>query len=127
MGLPVQTAMIIDDDDDLGLLLSAILESRKVHALAVNNLDEAEECLAYMKPTVIFLDNNFPGGLGVNFIRKIKSFDEEIKIIMMTADTSAWIREKAVEEGINYFLRKPFSKKAIDLVLDKLNFRKVDA
>ena len=127
MGLPVQTAMIIDDDDDLGLILSAILETRKVHALAVNSLGEAEECLAYMKPTVIFLDNNFPDGLGVNFIRKIKSFDQEIKIIMMTADTSAWIREKAVEEGINYFLRKPFNKKAIDLVLDKLNFRKVDA
>ena len=127
MGLPVQTAMIIDDDDDLGLILSAILESRKVHTLAVNNLDEAEECLAYMKPTVIFLDNNFPDGLGVNFIRKIKSFDQEIKIIMMTADTSTWIREKAVEEGINYFLRKPFNKKAIDLVLDKLNFRKTNA
>ncbi|MGZ8558736.1 MAG: response regulator [Chitinophagaceae bacterium] len=126
MGQPVQTAMIIDDDDDLGLILSAILESRKVHALAVNSLDEAEEFLTYMKPTVIFLDNNFPGGLGVNFIRKIKSFDQDIKIIMMTADTSAWIREKAVEEGINYFLRKPFSKKAIDLVLDKLNFRKAN-
>ena len=127
MGLPVQTAMIIDDDDDLGQILSAILETRKVHALAVNTLIEAEEYLAYMKPTVIFLDNNFPDGLGINFIRKIKAFDEEIKIIMMTADQSNWIREKAVEEGINYFLRKPFSKKAIDLVLDKLNFRKVDA
>ena len=126
MGLPVQTAMIIDDDDDLGQILSAILESRKVHAMAVNSLGEAESYLAYLKPTVIFLDNNFPEGLGINFIRKIKSFDEEIKIIMMTGDQSNWIREKAVEEGINYFLRKPFSKKAIDLVLDKLNFRKVN-
>ena len=125
MGLPVQTAMIIDDDDDLGHLLSAILEARKVFALIINTLEEAEENLAHLKPTVIFLDNNFPRGLGVNFIRKIKSFDEEIKIIMMTADESSWIREKAIEEGINYFLRKPFSKKAIDHVLDKLNFRKV--
>ena len=127
MGLPVQTAMIIDDEDDLGHLLSVILESRKIHALTVNNLEEAEEYLGYLKPTVIFLDNNFPGGLGINFIRKIKCIDEEIKIIMMTADPSPWIREKAVEEGINYFLRKPFTKKAIDLVLDKLNFRKADA
>jgi DNA-binding response OmpR family regulator len=127
MGLPVQTAMIIDDDDDLGHLLSSILETRKVHTLIVNTLEEAEDYLGYLKPTVIFLDNNFPGGLGINFIQKIKSFDEEIKIIMMTADESEWIREKAVEEGINYFLRKPFSKKAIDHVLDKLNFRKVSA
>lgn len=125
MGLPVQTAMIIDDDDDLVQLLSAILEARKIYVLTVNTLDEAEGYLAYMKPTVIFLDNNFPTGLGINFIRKIKSSDEDIKIIMMTADASTWIREKAIEEGINYFLRKPFTKKAIDHVLDKLNFRKV--
>ena len=127
MGLPVQTAMIIDDDDDLGHLLSAILETRKIHVMIINTLDEAEEYLDYLKPTVIFLDNNFPGGLGINFIRKIKSVDDDIKIIMMTADPSTWIREKAVEEGIHYFLRKPFSKKAIDHVLDKLNFRKVGA
>ena len=124
MGSPVQTAMIIDDEEDLGHLLSVILEARKVYSLTVNSLEEAERCLSYLKPTVIFLDNNFPTGLGINFIRKIKSIDDEIKIIMMTADPSPWIREKAVEEGINYFLRKPFSRKAIDAVLDKLNFRK---
>lgn len=125
MGIPVQTAMIIDDDDDLGQLLGSILETRKIHVLIVNTLEEAEEYLTYLKPTVIFLDNNFPGGLGINFIRRIKSFDEEIRIIMMTADASTWIREKAIEEGIDYFLRKPFSKKAIDHVLDKLKFRRV--
>ena len=125
MGLPVQTAMIIDDEADLGLLLSAILEARKIHTLVVSSLEEAENYLTYLKPSVIFLDNNFPQGLGINFIHKIKESDEEIKIIMMTADPSPWIREKAVNEGINYFLRKPFTRRAVDLVLDKLNFRRV--
>ena len=125
MGLPVQTAMIIDDEADLGLLLSTILEARKIHTLVVNNLEEAENYLTYLKPSVIFLDNNFPHGLGINFIHKIKESDEEIKIIMMTADPSPWIREKAVNEGINYFLRKPFTRRAVDLVLDKLNLRKI--
>lgn len=124
MGIPVQTAMIIDDDADLTGLLENILKDRKIHVLSVHTLQEAEDCLTYMKPTVIFLDNSFPDGLGVNFIRNIKSSDEEIKIIMMTADTALWIREKAIEEGINYFLRKPFSRKSIDIVLDKLNFRR---
>ena len=124
MGTLVQTAMIIDDDIDLSNLLAVILENRKIHALTVHSLQEAEEFLSYMKPTVIFLDNSFPEGLGVNFIKNIKSIDEEIKIIMMTADTSIWIEEKAFEEGINYFLKKPFSKKVIDGVLDELHFRK---
>jgi DNA-binding NtrC family response regulator len=108
MGLPVQTAMIIDDDVDLACLLENILKDRTIHVL-------------------VFLDNSFPDGLGVNFIRSIKSSDAAIKIIMMTADTSLWIKEKAIAEGIYYFLRKPFSRKSIDIVLDKLNFRKAPA
>lgn len=124
MGTQLQTAMIIDDDADLGALLASILEARKIHVLTVKTLTEAEEYLAYLKPTVIFLDNSFPEGLGVNFIRTIKSADEEIKIIMMTADSAAWIEEKASDEGVNYFLKKPFSTILINNVLDGLNFRR---
>lgn len=121
MGVQVQTAMIIDDDVDLGFLLTAILEERKIHTMAVHSLSEAEECLSYMKPTVIFLDNSFPDGLGINFIRNIKSADEDIKIVMMTADSANWIEEKARNEGISYFIRKPINKKTIGVALDQLN------
>jgi DNA-binding response OmpR family regulator len=123
MGVRVQTAMIIDDDVDLSQLLATILETRKIHTLTVHTLQEAEDYLAYLKPTIIFLDNSFPEGLGVNFIKNIKSADEEIKIIMMTADTSLWIEQKAFDEGINYFVKKPFSSQIINGVLDKLKFR----
>ena len=113
--------MIIDDDEDLAGLLVPMLEARKILALPVHSLHEAEECLGYMKPTVIFLDNSFPDGLGINFIRNIHLADEEIKIIMMTADSAKWIEEKAKAEGINYFLKKPFSAAAINTILDKLD------
>ena len=116
--------MIIDDDEDLGCLLMATLEARKILALPVHSLHEAEEYLSYMKPTFIFLDNSFPEGLGINFIRNIHLADEEIKIIMMTADSAQWIEEKAKAEGINYFIRKPFSKEAINNILDNLEFRR---
>jgi DNA-binding NtrC family response regulator len=121
MGMLAKTAMIIDDDEDLAGLLTSMLEARKILALPVHSLDEAEEYLSYMKPNVIFLDNSFPEGLGINFIRTIHMADEEIKIIMMTADSASWIEEKAKEEGINYFLRKPFSKETIDTILDRLD------
>ena len=119
-----KTAMIIDDDEDLGLLLTSMLEERKILALPVHSLTEAEDFLSYMKPTVIFLDNSFPEGLGINFIRNIHLADEEIKIIMMTADSAKWIEDKAKAEGINYFLRKPFSKETINTILDGLELRK---
>lgn len=124
MGNSVQTAMIIDDDPDLGLLMMSTLEKRKIHCMAVHSLPEAAEYLTYLKPTIIFLDNSFPEGLGINFIQDIRSADKEIKIIMMTADGEKWIEEKALEEGVVGFLKKPFSPQTLNKILDKLNFRK---
>src|SRR5688500_9549675 len=115
-----KTAMIIDDDKDLGRLLIPMLEARKILTLPVYSLHEAEEYLSYMKPNVIFLDNSFPDGLGVNFIRNIHLANKEIKNIKKTGGSGKWIEKKAKAEGINYFLRKPFSMEAINTILDKL-------
>jgi two-component system, response regulator YcbB len=119
-----KTAMIIDDDIDFSNLLTNILEKRKIHVLTVHSLTEAEEYLRYLKPTIVFLDNSFPEGLGINFIHCIKEVDADIKVIMMTGDTANWIHEKAVEEGIDFFLNKPLNIHMIDAVLDELNFEK---
>lgn len=118
MGTPVQTAMIIDDNVDLTALLTTTLEKRKIHTMAVHSLPEAKNYLTYLKPSVVFLDNSFPEGLGVNFIRQIRSADEEIKIVMMTADRDKWIEEKAKAEGVSHFLLKPFSTDLLNSVLD---------
>ena len=124
MGLRAQTAMIIDDDGDLTYLLENILKTRKMNVMSVHSLHEAENCLAQSKPNVIFLDNGFPDGMGVNFISSIKSTGNDIQIIMMTSDPSAWIKEKAMKEGAHYFIEKPFSRTTIDHVLDQLNMKK---
>ena len=122
----VQTAMIIDDDTDFCELMTNILERRKVHVLTVHTLKEAQDYLGYLKPSVIFLDNSFPEGLGINFIKHIRSVDEAIKLVMMTGDTAYWIRAKAKEEGIDYFLPKPLNLETINAVLDELRFKKAE-
>jgi DNA-binding NtrC family response regulator len=121
----IQTAMIIDDDVDFSELLTLVLEQRKIHVLSVHTMLEAEDYLTYLKPRVVFLDNSFPEGLGINFIRSIKSFDENIKVVMMTGDRAQWIHEKAIEEGVDYFLEKPLNKALLNTVLDQLKFKKV--
>jgi DNA-binding response OmpR family regulator len=121
----IQTAMIIDDDVDFSELLTLVLEQRKIHVLSVYTMQEAEDYLSYLKPMVVFLDNSFPEGLGINFIRNIKSFDKNIKIVMMTGDRAQWIHDKAIEEGVDYFLEKPLSKEVLNTVLDELKFKRI--
>jgi DNA-binding NtrC family response regulator len=113
--------MIVDDDDDLTYLLENILKTRNIEVLSMHSLRDARECLACTKPDVIFLDNSFPDGIGVNFIGNIKSTGDDIQIIMMTSDTSAWVRKRAMEEGAHYFLEKPFSRQTIDELLDQVH------
>ena len=124
-GMLAKTAMIIDDDVDFSTLLTNFLERRKIHVLTVHTLAEAEDYLSYLKPTIVFLDNSFPEGLGINFIHCIKEVDPQIKVIMMTGDTADWIYEKAVAEGIDYFLQKPLNFQKINAVLDELNVEKI--
>ena len=117
MSVRVQTAMIVDDDQDMAQLLAVILEKRKIHVMSVHSLAEAEMYLSYLKPTMVFLDNSFPDGLGINFIKQIRLADEGIKIIMITADSAQWIEQKAFSEGTDYFLRKPLTMSSLDHVL----------
>jgi len=119
-------AMIVDDDDDLTYLLENILKTRNIKVLSAHSLRDARECLASSTPDVVFLDNSFPDGIGVNFIGNIKSTGNNIQIIMMTSDTSAWVRKRAMEEGAHYFLEKPFSKTTIDQLLDQVNLHNTD-
>jgi len=119
-------AMIIDDDDDLTYLLENILKTRNINVLSVHSLHEAQDCLAYSKPNVVFLDNSFPDGVGLNFIGNIKSKWDDTPIIMMTSDPSAMVKKRAMEEGAHYFLEKPFSKTTIDQLLDQVNLINTD-
>jgi DNA-binding NtrC family response regulator len=118
--------MIVDDDDDLTYLLENILKTRNIEVMSVHSLRDARECLASSRPDMIFLDNSFPDGMGLNFISSIKSKGDDIQIIMMTSDASAWVRRKAMEEGAHYFLEKPFNKKIIDQLLDRVHLNNGD-
>ena len=99
--------LIVDDDDDLCLVLAARL--RNICPVHVeHNLGNAERYLMKEKPLIILLDNNLPDGLGVRYIRHVLDLYPDIKIVLMTADTSARLNESAILEGAIRFIAKPF-------------------
>lgn len=113
MSSSANAALIIDDDPDVCHLLVKALAANNIRVATAHTLQEAEECLKKIKPKLVLLDNNLPDGLGIDFIKRIKSFDKKIKVIMITGDTSNNIRERAQKEGIHSFLSKPFSMETI--------------
>ena len=114
--------LIIDDETDICYLLSTLLKQKNLEADYVNTLSDAAMALKKATPELIFLDNHLPDGLGMNFIEYIKLHYPTAKIIMITAHDTAADRQKAITEGADYFIGKPFTRdiiyKAVDHVMN---------
>ena len=104
-------SLIIDDETDICFLLVAILQNENIKNVCVNNLNDALLFLQSHDPAIIFLDNKLPDGSGVEYIRAIKKNHPNTRIIMITAHDN--FRDKAIKEGADDFITKPFSRSSI--------------
>ena len=114
-------ALIIDDELDICFLLKSILRKRDLDVNYVNRLEDAKIALRANTPTIIFLDNHLPDGLGIDFISYVKANYPATKIIMITAHDTPEDRTRAVQQGVDMFLGKPFTKDAITTALNKVS------
>ncbi len=112
--------LIIDDETDICYLLSTLLKQKNLDTDYVNTLTDAALALKKDTPGIIFLDNHLPDGLGINFIEYIKNHYPTVKIVMITAHDTAVDRQKALTEGADYFISKPFTRDVIYKTVEHL-------
>ncbi|MBS1933200.1 MAG: response regulator [Bacteroidetes bacterium] len=115
-----EKVLIVDDEIDICYLLSVILKQRNLNPKYVNNLSDAESALRIETPSILFLDNHLPDGLGVEFISHVKQNYPGIKVILITAYDSVGEKQVALNKGADYFIGKPFTKATINDTVDKL-------
>lgn len=113
-------ALIIDDEIDICYLLSSILRKKNINTNYVNSITEARQALERQHPELIFLDNRLPDGMGIDFIEQIKRKHPGIKVAMITAYDTAVDRTKALLQGADFFIPKPFSRDAINQTVDEM-------
>jgi DNA-binding response OmpR family regulator len=113
-------ALIIDDETDICYLLSALLKQKNLESAYVNNLADATQLLKNYAPEIIFLDNHLPDGLGMNFIEYIRKYYPTVKIIMITAHDTAADKHRALKEGADFFIGKPFTRDLIYQAVDEV-------
>lgn len=113
-------ALIVDDEVDICFLLSGILRQKNFKPSFVNNLASAKQSLQQEIPSILFLDNHLPDGLGLDFIQYVKETYPAVKIVMITAHDGLIERKKAQAEGADLFISKPFTREVIDYAIKKL-------
>ncbi len=114
------TALIIDDETDICFLLTNILQKNNLNVQYVNSISEGKSALEKNEPNLLFLDNHLPDGFGIDTINSIKKEHAATKIVMMTAHDTPEDRKKALSEGADVFIAKPFSTIEIKNVIKQL-------
>jgi DNA-binding response OmpR family regulator len=109
--------LIVDDEVDTCNLLSGILKQQNLNTGFVNTLSDAVVVLKNDTPSFLFLDNMLPDGSGVDFIPFVKKNYPQVKVVMITAYDSSADRKKAYEQGADFFIGKPFSRKMVNAIL----------
>jgi len=56
--------LIIDDEEDLGLLLQRFFNPRQIDVFVAHTIADGMKILEEQNPDYLFLDNNLPDGLG---------------------------------------------------------------
>ncbi|OQY04481.1 MAG: DNA-binding response regulator [Desulfobacteraceae bacterium 4572_123] len=119
----MNTILIVDDEKNYPLILSAVLEEENFEALTANSGREALEILSISDVDLVVTDMKMPGMDGIELLEHIKAKDPELPVIMMTAHGTVDKAVEAMQKGAYSYILKPFEndrlilyvKKAIDM------------
>ena len=111
--------LLVDDEKDICLLLSGILEKEGFKTTYALNMEDAKNKLAADQYGAAFIDLNLPDGVGSQLIPIIKDINNETKVIIISAYDQGL--SKASSAGADYLIKKPFSRSVVLSALNDLH------
>src|SRR5688572_13118799 len=118
MSAPAVKILIVEDEADICFFLTRNLSKRGFSTSYKHTIGQAEGELKTLNPNILLLDNHLPDGKGVEFVNRISSEYPAMKIIMITAHDSQQDRAMAYDNGVDFFLSKPFTLNEINEIVD---------
>ncbi|MDX1533978.1 MAG: response regulator, partial [Nitrosopumilaceae archaeon] len=114
-------AIVIDDDKDTLEIFCEFLKLKKVEVVgkARNGL-EALNIYKATKPDIVLMDVMMPDYNGFFGLEKIKKFDKESKVVMVTADLTESTAQKLNDLGADEILYKPYEIEQVMKTINKL-------
>ncbi len=121
----METVLIVDDEKNYPLILSAVLQDVGYETLTANSGMEALEILNHANADVdlVLTDMKMPVMDGIELLEKIKTINPHLPVMMMTAYGTVEKAVEAMQKGAYNYILKPFDnegliifvKKAIDM------------
>ncbi len=118
--------LVIDDDPNVGLLISAVLKKYNYSVTTLYHGEEARSYLRDHKPDLILLDLRMPGMDGYALCRRIREAPEtrDIPIIILSGVSEVDARVNTIELGADDFITKPFDVRELRARVNRILKRK---
>src|SRR2546425_277430 len=109
VSVPVARILVIDDDPEVVELLTSYLRDEGYGVLGALTIDEGIKLVTLSRPELVLLDILLPGGMnGIEVLKRIRSIDPTIKVIMVTGSRDPLLAREALELGALAYIDKPF-------------------
>ena len=106
------TLLLIDDDRELGLMLSDFLASDNIELQTRTSGETGLERFASAEYDLVILDIMLPGMNGLSVLRKLRE-TSDVPVIMLTARGDDVDRIIGLEFGADDYLAKPFNPREL--------------
>lgn len=119
--------LVVDDEPDIVRVLSKILELAGYEIMAAYGGAEAVKAAKENSPQVVLLDYMMPDLTGLDVLKEIKNFSDEIYVVMVTGRGSEEVAAAVMKAGASDYIIKPFVKdQIITVVKDTLRIRQAE-
>jgi DNA-binding response OmpR family regulator len=100
----------VEDEPDIGLLLSRILENLSIDVVHIHDPQIALDKMETQRPDLIVLDLMLPSMTGWDFLERIRKNEKwkDIPVIILSVRTGSGDRLRANELGVAHYMTKPF-------------------
>jgi signal transduction histidine kinase len=119
--------LVVDDEPDIVKVLSKILEVSGYDVVAAYGGAEGVKAAKETKPELVLLDYMMPDLTGLDVLKEIKEFSDEIYVVMVTGRGSEEVAAAVMKAGASDYVIKPFVKdQIITVVKDTLRIRRAE-
>ena len=111
--------LVVDDEHLIRWSLEQNLKKQGYEVVMAGSGEDALQMVREQQPDLVLLDIQLPGISGIEVLEKIKEFDDNITVIMLTAHGGLETAVNAMRIGAYDYVSKPFNLDELSIIIKK--------
>ena len=118
--MPLNRILVADDEESIRWVLSKALKQK---GFSVDLAHDGRQALELIKDNcydLAILDIKMPGITGLDLLDKVRELNNDLLMVIMTAEASMKNAVEAMKRGAYDYITKPFDLDVIDAIIEKV-------